>query len=845
MTRQLLLFLLIVLFSNTRQAKAQLWLGEVAHWDFNGSVADVSGHGHNGNPTNVTSAIGKDGTANSAYYFDGTGYVTVPYDPDLNVTEFSIAAIIKPTGFYTGYCQGNCVITRGSQGQPGNYGLIFTDNPYDFENYTLYDTNYYVFEAMTGQTTYNSINYQYTPTIHTNNWYTVIVTYGNSEVRVFLDGVLKSTTPIISGSLGISLTDGIGIGKNTFGGSTFPYPFKGYIDDIRLYNRVLPDSDIIAYSRKLYIKPPFNDTFLCVGKSFNLEYTCKQPFNPGNTFTAQLSDPVGSFVTPINIGTVTSYNSGSIPCTIPANISLGAGYRIRIIATNEVDTSLDNGKNIFIQNVYAIPTLTGNTPVCEGSDTIHLSVTSSPTATSYTFRGPGITGGISGIQANIWNVKLNYAGDYIVESNYKGCSSFDTVTIAVKPRPTALSVDTIKLCTGDSLRLSGTSNTSGASFKWSGPDTMSASVADTTIFNVSKKNAGIYSIRAVFNGCTSVADTTYAVVNPRPQPVIGSNSPVCAGDSLSVTATDTLSGVIKYSWTGPDGFISASRDTFIRNSAFANSGKYILTATSAKNCSASDQKVLTVKPLPQKPVLSNNGPLCSNNTLELKGTSTTGTTWSWSGPNGFNSTEQNPKIANVQMANAGTYKAIANLDGCVLKDSTTVVLDLTPDAPSISSNSPLQIGKELKLFSSTTTPGVSYKWSGPNGFSSLAQNPVITRASALASGTYIVTVTLGVCSSSSLTVVLVRDDNVVDSFMLYPNPNKGKFTLVGNTKTDKEMPIEIISETGQVVYSDIAMPVNNQLKKEIQLEGALNSGVYILRISINGEMRLIKFSLVR
>lgn len=844
MTKRLLLFFTIIVFFLTLPARAQLWLGEVAHWDFNGSVQDVSGHGHHGTATNITSASGKDGTSNSAYYFDGTGYVSVPYDPDLNVSEFSIAAIVKPTGFYTGLCQGNCIITRGNQNNPGNYGLIFTDNPYDNEDFSHYDTNYYVFQAM-NSSSFNSINYQYSPTIHTNNWYTVIVTYNSTEARVFIDGILKATVPILSGSLGTSVTDGISIGKNTFGGSTFPYPFTGFIDDIRLYNRVLPDSDIIAYSRKLYIKPPFNDTFLCVGKSFNLEYTCKQPFNPGNIFTAQLSDPIGSFATPINIGSVTAYNSGTILCTIPSSISLGAGYRIRIVATNQVDTTLDNGKNIYIQNTYAIPTLTSNTPVCEG-DTIKLSFTSSPQATNSLWRGPGITGVIAGAQSiNLWNVKPNYAGDYIVESIYKGCSSFDTVTVAIKARPTASTIDTVKLCTGDSLRLSGTSNTAGASFRWAGPDTMSAVIADTTLYNVSKKNAGIYTIWAYFNGCVSVADTTYAIVSPRPMPRVSSNAPLCEGDSLFFQVTDTMSGAVKYSWTGPGNFTSEARDTFILSPTSVNSGHYIITARSPNNCIATDGTDIYIKPLPLKPQLSNNSPLCSNHTLELNGVSTTGSTWTWTGPNGFNSTEQNPKISNVPMGNSGTYEAIVSLDGCTRTDSTKVILNLTPDEPKASSNSPLLIGQELKLYCTTTTPGVYYKWTGPNNFSSYAQDPIITRATNVASGTYMVTVTLGNCSSAALTIVLVRDESLLDTFILYPNPNKGNFTLMSNAKVEGPMPLEIVSETGQIIYRDVAYPVNNQLKKEIKIQGTVHSGVYTLRVGMNGKTRIVKFTLIR
>ena len=60
---------------------------------------------------------------------------------------------------------------------------------------------------------------------------------------------------------------------------------------------------------------------------------------------------------------------------------------------------------------------------------------------------------------------------------------------------------------------------------------------------------------------------------------------------------------------------------------------------------------------------SSNSPICIGNTLELKASG--GTNYSWTGPNGFTSTDQNPTIPNATAVNSGQYScAITGTGGC-------------------------------------------------------------------------------------------------------------------------------------------------------------------------------------
>ncbi|MBZ4033237.1 T9SS type B sorting domain-containing protein [Flavobacterium sp. 17A] len=60
---------------------------------------------------------------------------------------------------------------------------------------------------------------------------------------------------------------------------------------------------------------------------------------------------------------------------------------------------------------------------------------------------------------------------------------------------------------------------------------------------------------------------------------------------------------------------------------------------------------------------SSNSPICIGKTLELKASG--GTNYSWSGPNGFTSTDQNPTIVNASTINSGEYSClITGTGGC-------------------------------------------------------------------------------------------------------------------------------------------------------------------------------------
>ncbi|MHC1775295.1 MAG: hypothetical protein AB9834_07725 [Lentimicrobium sp.] len=232
-----------------------------------------------------------------------------------------------------------------------------------------------------------------------------------------------------------------------------------------------------------------------------------------------------------------------------------------------------------------------------------------------------------------------------------------------------------------------------------------------------------------------------------------SNSPVCEGGTINLIGMPD--GMTTYAWSGPNNFTSDLQNPSIDNVTLAATGLYTLTITYANTCLAQATATVVVNALPT-PIATSNSPVCEGSTLNLTGGPNGMTTYAWSGPNGFNSTLQNPSIVNVTLAAAGTYTlTVVDGNSCSAQATTDVVINALP-TPSASSNSPVCEGATLNL-SGLPNGMTSYAWSGPDGFTSIDQNPSIINVTLAAVGTYTLIVVDGnSCSAQATTDVLIN-----------------------------------------------------------------------------------------
>ncbi|MCB0696178.1 MAG: hypothetical protein KDC07_02360, partial [Chitinophagaceae bacterium] len=338
-----------------------------------------------------------------------------------------------------------------------------------------------------------------------------------------------------------------------------------------------------------------------------------------------------------------------------------------------------------------------------------------------------------------------------------GCIS-DTatsVTITDPTAPVVAAMSNSPLCEGATLHLYGSSDSSGVVWTWTGPNSFSSSSQNPSVTNSIPSQSGTYYLTAVKNNCTSAVDSTLVTVHPTPPtPAAGNNGPVCQGDTLLLTAS-TVTGAT-YSWTGPASFASGQQNPVLLNVATSATGTYSVVSVINGCPSLADTTNVTVYPTPALPVLSSNTPICEGDTIKLYATMPVSATYSWTGPNSFADTNQNPVILNATPTQGGTYLVIASVNGCESPQANTkFTVNATPVTPTSGNNGPLCTGNTLQLTASTSTKSATMSWTGPNSFTSNATNPVITNVQSSIAGAYIVTATANSCVSLPDTTIVI------------------------------------------------------------------------------------------
>lgn len=250
----------------------------------------------------------------------------------------------------------------------------------------------------------------------------------------------------------------------------------------------------------------------------------------------------------------------------------------------------------------------------------------------------------------------------IVPSSPANTSGDNGADITITQRPTVVASSNSPICGGSTLNINAT-NSSGSSVSWAGPASFSSIQANNAITNAAVSNSGDYIVTASLNGCTARDTVTVQVKLMPAVPTATSNSPVCSGNDLNLTATSITSGV-SYNWTGPS-FTSIQQNPVRANSTTSMSGTYSVTATLNGCTSAAGTVNATVNQTPATPTAASNSPVCAGGVLNLTANSTTsGVTYNWTGPGGFASGQQYPSISPVSVNEAGAYSVTAELNGC-------------------------------------------------------------------------------------------------------------------------------------------------------------------------------------
>ncbi|MDD2634614.1 MAG: hypothetical protein PHW82_03855, partial [Bacteroidales bacterium] len=402
---------------------------------------------------------------------------------------------------------------------------------------------------------------------------------------------------------------------------------------------------------------------LCAGDELTVNYDAIGNYLLTNTFTVVLSDENGNFATSTNIGSVISNATGSVLATIPDNIIESSLYRIKLVASEPIFESVDNGSDI---SLHTLPTVNAglDEDICIGN---------SVTLTA--------TGGVnyewsSGEIVNIITVNPLVDTEYIVTViDSHACENSDTVNVIVHDLPIVNAGTDQDICIGESVTLTATG---GINYEWN-----SGELVD--IITVSPITDTEYIVTATDFWMCENSDT----VNVNVFEVFadaGTDEEICIGGSVTLTAT----GGTAYEWN------SGELVDIITVSPLVDT-EYIVTVTGVNSCEDIDTVLVTVYNLP----IVNAGldeDICIGNSVTL--TATGGVNYEWSSGELVDIITVNPLVDTEYIV------TVIDSHSCENTDTVNVIVH---DLPTVNAGSDqdICIGESVTL---TATGGINYEW---------------------------------------------------------------------------------------------------------------------------------------
>jgi len=266
---------------------------------------------------------------------------------------------------------------------------------------------------------------------------------------------------------------------------------------------------------------------------------------------------------------VTLAGSGASTYTWDNGVTNGVSFQAKTTKTYTVTGTDANGcvnTATSIVTVNALPTVVANASATEVCDGTNVTLYGSG-ASSYTW-SPVVTNNVA-FKQNVGSVTYTVTG-----TDGNSCKNSNSITIKVKALPTVSLSPDKSICVGETATITATGN--ATSYLWTPGSQTSAEISVKPVITTT------YTVAGTLEGCTSNA-STIITVKALPNILISGNNTVCAGETVSLTASGATS--IVWSTGGQQGNLLSISPT--------NTITYTATGTT-DGCSATASFTVTV-----------------------------------------------------------------------------------------------------------------------------------------------------------------------------------------------------------------------------------------------------------
>ncbi len=413
-----------------------------------------------------------------------------------------------------------------------------------------------------------------------------------------------------------------------------------------------------------------------------------------------------------------------------------AGKFVLVVTNTQNGCTGTDFTTVTAQYVAPIVAVQGDTITCSQSS-VKLISSYNALNTNIVWQGP------NGYVSSFPQPTVTVAGNYFftVTDTISTCATKvkAVVLLDTMSPPVSVSVSGALSCQQASVQLIATSSASNLKFNWAGPNNFTSALQNPTV-----NAAGTYVlvVTALRNGCTAVRslNVTGSLALPSATAVV-SGALTCTVSFVSLNGSSNTPGA-SFSWTGPGGFTAGTQNT-----STGVPGIYTLTVkNNSSGCTATATVTVQQNVTPPTITATGGNKTCANPTVQLTAqANVSGASFSWNGPSGFFSNQQNPTVSQV-----GNYNVTVTnpQNGCSGTAFASVGQNIAAPTVIATGGTVTCTVPQVNLKATSNTSGATFSWSGPNGFSStLASPPASTE------GYYYVTVTSPVngCTNASST----------------------------------------------------------------------------------------------